>query len=276
MLLRDLSVINMNKITQPIIITISDIINEAQDYKTFVFDYSLDAKPGQYLMLWLPGIDLKPFSVAWQTAKQFALTVQKRGDFTSKLFELKKGAQIGFTGPHGSNYNIDGKKKILLIGGGCGTPSVTSLAQIAREQNIGVDFVLAASSKEQIIFEKWLKEKGINVFHRFQDDKYERSWDLITDLIDKNDYDGLYACGPELLLKRLVDLSLEKNIFCQISMERYMKCAIGICGNCCVDPIGVCLCEAGPVINSHLAAKISEFGKYHRDSSGQKVYFNDK
>lgn len=259
---------------QPTIIKIAEIIDEAPDYKTFVFNYLLQAEPGQYLMLWLPGCDLKPFSIAWQTNTQFALTVLKRGQFTTKLFDLKKGDTLGFIGPQGTSYNIRGRKKILLIGAGCGTPSVTFLAQRAREQNLAVDFVLAASSKEEIIFEKWLTDQRVKVYHRFQDSLFAHSWELILSLINQNNYDGLYACGPELLLKRITDWSLEKNIFCQVSLERYMKCGLGICGSCCVDPLGICLCTEGTVVDSKLASQITEFGKYYRDAAGQKIYLN--
>ncbi|HLC63915.1 MAG TPA: dihydroorotate dehydrogenase electron transfer subunit [Patescibacteria group bacterium] len=264
----------MYKITQPTVLPIAEIINDSQDYKTYVFDYQLKAKPGQYLMIWLPGVDLKPFAVAWQTDKQFAITVLKIGPFTAELFKAKPGGFLGFTGPYGTWFDFDGKKKILLIGGGSGTPSVTCLAQAARQVSIEVDFVLAAKTKEGIIYEDWLAKQGVKVYHRFQNDKYQRAWDLITELIDSNDYDAIYACGPELLLKRVVDLTLQKDVFCQISMERYMKCGFGICGKCCVDPLGICLCEAGPVVSNQLATQITEFGRYHRDNSGQKVYFN--
>ncbi len=266
----------MNKVIQPTIVKIEKIIDEGLNYKTFVFNYPLTALPGQYVMLWLPGVDLKPFSVAWQTPEQFALTVLKRGNFTTKLFDLKVGAKLGFTGPHGSFYHLEKPKKILLIGGGCGTPSVTCLAQAAREKKISVDFVLAAPSREQIIFEDWLTGLGVKVYHRFQSaqSQYPHAWDLIRNLFDKNKYQAIYACGPEQLLKKIVDFSLNQNIFCQISMERYMKCAIGVCGKCCVDPLGLCLCQTGPVINNYLASQITEFGKYWRDSSGQKIYFN--
>jgi len=261
---------------QPTIVRIKKIINEAPGYKTFVFEYPLAGRPGQYLMLWLPGVDLKPFSIAWQTQSEFALAVLKRGEFTAKLFAAKAGDRLGFLGPLGTYYNFKNKKKILLIGGGCGTPSVVFLAQAAREQGLEVDFILAARIAEEIIFERFLADKGVKVFHRFQNQKYEHVWDLIEDKIKAEPYDGLYACGPELLLKRLVDLTLNKNIFCQISMERYMKCGLGVCGKCCVDPIGLCLCQAGPVVTNQLANQITEFGQYYRDASGQKIYFDDK
>lgn len=279
----------MIKSAQPIIIKIAEIIDEASprlaslaakrageagpNYKTFVFDYPLKAEPGQYVMLWQPGLDLKPFSIAWQTEKQFALTVLKRGQFTTKLFDLKKGDTLGFIGPQGTSYDFKNKEKILLVGAGCGTPSVTFLAQKARKENIRVDFVLAASSKEEIIFAKWLTDQGVKVYHRFQDKRFNHSWELILDLLNQNKYDGLYACGPELMLKKIVDWSLEKNIFCQVSLERYMKCGLGICGSCCVDPLGICLCTEGTVVDAKLANQITEFGKYYRDASGAKISF---
>lgn len=279
---------------QPTIITIADIIDEGEielsskDFKTFIFDYKLLAKPGQYVMLWLPGVDLKPFSVAWQTAKQFGLIALKVGPYTQKLFKLEKGDKVGIMGPYGNNYDLADKKKILIIGGGSGVASVIFLAQEAKNQKIEVDFVLAAKTEDKIIYENWLAEKGVKIHHRFQNKKsrttlsngkvvsgkYERAWDLIEDLVSQNSYDGIYACGPELLLKQVVDLSLEKNIFCQVSLERYMKCGIGVCGQCCVDPFGVCLCEVGPVVDNQFASKITEFGKYHRDATGQKIDFH--
>jgi len=263
-----------NKISQPIIIKISKIIDEGSNFKTFVFDFDLKAKPGQYIMLWMPGVNLKPFSICWQTKKQFALTVLKVGAYTQKLFELNTGDQLGFLGPYGTSYDLNNdKKKILIMGGGSGLASVVFLAQAAREQNMEVDFLLAAKTKEQIIFEDWLTNIGVNVFHRFKDDKYERAFDIFKDLSNKNQYDAWYACGPELLLKKIVNLSLKKDIFCQVSLERYMKCGIGVCGSCCVDPLGICLCQTGPVVNNHFADKITEFSKYHRNAAGDKVNF---
>lgn len=277
----------MNKIDQPTIVKIAEVIDESSDYKTFVFDYPLNARPGQYVMLWLPKVDLKPFSIAWQTPSQFGLTALKIGAYTEKLFQTKAGDLLGILGPYGTSYNFSGSlpadlsadeagkagKKILIIGGGSGVASVTFLAQKAREENINVDFVLAAKAKDQLIYEDWLKKLGVNVYHRFQDNGAEHAWDIFQDLAEKNNYDGFYGCGPELLLKKVVDFSLAKNIFCQVSLERYMKCGLGVCGSCCMDPLGICLCEAGPVVNNHLANQLTEFGKYHRDGAGQKIYF---
>jgi dihydroorotate dehydrogenase electron transfer subunit len=59
----------------------------------------------------------------------------------------------------------------------------------------------------------------------------------------------------------------------QLSMERYMKCGFGICGNCVVDPSGIRMCVEGPVVKNFVALTIEEFGKYHRDDLGKKHDF---
>ncbi|MBT4334841.1 dihydroorotate dehydrogenase electron transfer subunit [bacterium] len=262
----------MQHIEQPTIVTVKEVIKESSNFKTFVLDYPLDAKPGQFLMVWLPGVDSKPFSVAWQKENEFAIGVIKVGPYTKELFKLKKGDKLGFTGPYGTSYNFEDKKKILILGGGSGIASVTYLAQRARENNIEVDFLIAAKDKKSIVYEKWLEDQGINVIHRFKKNNHERAWDMFKEL-SSNNYDSWYACGPELLLKKIVDLSIEKKTKCQVSLERYMKCGIGVCGSCCVDPLGICLCQAGPVVNATFANNISEFGEYYRDGSGAKVNF---
>jgi dihydroorotate dehydrogenase electron transfer subunit len=58
----------------------------------------------------------------------------------------------------------------------------------------------------------------------------------------------------------------------QLSLERYMKCGFGVCGNCVVDDLGVRLCKEGVVVDNSIATKIKDFGKYHRDSLGKKHY----
>ncbi|MDD5025898.1 MAG: hypothetical protein PHH13_00815 [Candidatus Peribacteraceae bacterium] len=85
--------------------------------------------------------------------------------------------------------------------------------------------------------------------------------------------DQIFACGPERMLKAVSDLSFEMKIPSQLSLERYMKCGFGLCGNCVVDPLGIRLCTDGPVVRNDIARKITEFGKYCRDDLGRKHSF---
>ncbi len=72
-------------------------------------------------------------------------------------------------------------------------------------------------------------------------------------------------------MKKVFEICEEQEIECQASLERYMKCGFGICGQCCIDDIMVC--KDGPVLNSEQLRKLTEFGVFERDKSGSKVYF---
>jgi dihydroorotate dehydrogenase electron transfer subunit len=50
-----------------------------------------------------------------------------------------------------------------------------------------------------------------------------------------------------------------------------MKCGIGICGQCAVDGLGICLCREGPILSGEMALGLREFGSYHRDPTGKKM-----
>src|SRR3989339_2146861 len=97
----------------PITLPINKIADEAKDVKTFYFRYRLNSKPGQFVNLWIPGVDEKPFSVSWQDENEFAVSVQKIGGFTEKLFGMKKGSLLGIRGPYGNGFKIEGKNILL-------------------------------------------------------------------------------------------------------------------------------------------------------------------
>ncbi|MGL6298389.1 MAG: dihydroorotate dehydrogenase electron transfer subunit, partial [Methanobacteriaceae archaeon] len=94
-----------------------------------------------------------------------------------------------------------------------------------------------------------------------------------SDLIENSSYDIAVVCGPELMMKATFDLLEEASIPAQFSMERYMKCAIGLCGQCCVDDEGWRICVEGPVFTTEEMRKITEFSKYSRGPSGLKKHF---
>jgi dihydroorotate dehydrogenase electron transfer subunit len=97
--------------------------------------------------------------------------------------------------------------------------------------------------------------------------------DRVEELLKENSYDMIVTCGPELMMKSIMDMAEKYQIPTQFSMERWMKCAMGICGQCCVDDTGWRVCVEGPVFWSHELNLIKEFGKYRRDSSGSRNYY---
>ena len=94
---------------------------------------------------------------------------------------------------------------------------------------------------------------------------------VLEDLLKNNKIDIVYTCGPELMMKFILDICEKFNIQCELSLERFMKCGIGACGQCCVDNGGKTVCKDGPVFQGNVIKNMHEFGKYHRTKSGRKV-----
>ena len=95
----------------------------------------------------------------------------------------------------------------------------------------------------------------------------------MKNLITKDDYNCIYTCGPEIMMVTVAHIAKEAKIDCQVSLERYMKCGFGICGQCCMDDTGFRVCKDGPVVDGKTALQMPEFGKYARSSSGKKYAF---
>ncbi|MBT3704608.1 dihydroorotate dehydrogenase electron transfer subunit [Candidatus Peregrinibacteria bacterium] len=265
--------------TIPETIPIKKIVKETDTIWTFQFEYNLESKPGQFLMLWIPGVDEKPFSIAYDDGKEFWLTIAKVGSATEELFKLKEGDLIGIRGPFGTHYKWEKGKHLVLLAGGYGAAPLYGLARAAVEDGCKVDFVVGARSEDLLLYEERVSALGSNVtYHAATDDGSKGhegyNTEILEEIIASKDGEGvskIYACGPEMMMKRAAEIARDKGIKSELALERYMKCGFGVCGQCCVDETGVCVCKEGTVFDGERALGFSEFGKYHRDSMGKKV-----
>ena len=125
---------NIPKITK-----ILDIRNEAKNVKTITFKYPNKSKPGQFFMIWIPGVDEIPMSVSYLDKDIKGITFKKIGNATSALYKLKKGDNIGVRGPYGNGFQLKGKQ-VLFVGGGTGiatiAPAVEHTVKNKNEQKI--------------------------------------------------------------------------------------------------------------------------------------------
>lgn len=249
-------------------------VQENPYVKTLYFDYSLDAKPGQFVMLWLPGIGEKPISVSYCDKEKFGLSIYQVGPFSREAMKLKAGSTAGFRGPFGTSFSLGKEKSIALVSGGCGCAPLAFLADEALKKKKRVFFLQGARTKSLLFFTERMEKAGAEVLVSTDDGSAGAkgfATDLLKSVLQKNNIGRICTCGPEMMMKKVVEISDEFNIPCELSLERYMKCGIGICGQCCVDPLGIRMCTEGPVIKKELARKITEFGKYRRDASGKRV-----
>jgi dihydroorotate dehydrogenase electron transfer subunit len=262
----------------PNVLKIREIIEEAKDIKTFIFRHNLDAKPGQFVNVWIPRVDEKPFSISYQDHEKFGITVSKVGPFSEKLHELNAGDLLGFRGPYGNPFSIQGSegKNVVLVGGGCGTAPLAFLAEESIKNEIETHFIIGAKSKEYLLFEKRMKKSGIKTYFATDDGSHGFkgfTTDVLASILGKGEkkIDKVYACGPEMMLRKIVEICGQKNLPCEISLERYMKCGFGVCGHCCLDDSGLRVCVDGPVFSGEVANQIFEFGRHRRDETGKKI-----
>lgn len=266
----------MNK---PQLLPIARITDENPFVKTFFFNYNLNSQPGQFVMLWIPGIDQKPFSIAYDNGSEFGLTIFAVGPLSKKLFELKPGDRVGITGPYGTSFSIQNDTHYITVAGGYGAGPLGLLAERLASTNSTVDFCVGARSADLLLFKERVAKLPHATVHMATNDGSAGHTGFVTDLLpeliqkSKDKKILLTACGPELMEKKVLDCANANNVDCEVSIERFMKCGFGICGQCCVDPLGLRMCMEGPVVNRTTANTISEFGKYHRDKSGAKIFY---
>lgn len=266
-----------NKQDKPLLLPIIKREKETENVDTFWFKHSLKSQPGQFVMLWIPGLNEKPFSIAYDLGNQFGLAIAKVGEFTEELFKKKIGKRVGIRGPYGNPFwKEKNAKGVVMVGGGYGVAPLASLAEELVKDGVKVHFINGARSKNQLLFQKRLEKINTKIYTTTNNGSLGIKGivtDPLQEIIAKEKIDLIYVCGPELMEKAVFDLCEKYQINCQISIERYMKCAFGLCGACSIDGTGEPVCKNGPVFESKNIRNLKEFGKYHRSGSGRKEYF---
>jgi dihydroorotate dehydrogenase electron transfer subunit len=256
----------------PTITTILTSATEATDIKTITFRYPKAVIPGQFFMIWIPGVDEIPMSVSEITKDVKGITFRKIGDATRALYHLKPGCKIGVRGPYGNGFKLTGKH-LLFVGGGTGIAMLAPAVEQARKRKLKSTVIIGVKTKNDLFFEDRLRRFDATVLVSTDDgSKGYKGFasDLAKDVLKKEKIDAVFTCGPEPMMKTL--LSCCRTIPFQASLDRYMKCSIGICGQCCVGK-GLRVCLDGPIFDGSTLRKVEDFGVYRRDAAGRKIPF---
>ncbi|HUT80956.1 MAG TPA: dihydroorotate dehydrogenase electron transfer subunit [Candidatus Bathyarchaeia archaeon] len=246
-----------------------------------ISEIAQNASPGQFVMMWLYGVDEKPMGIAScnQSTGSITFAVAKIGKATEAFHKLKEGDHLGIRGPFGKGFNLAGKK-IAVIGGGTGIAPTRFLTEQALKKNIQVHLFHGARTVGELAFKDYFEHLAkTNIDFTYKPSTDDGSfgfkgfsthcWDV--SLQKGESYDMIYACGPELMMFNAFKLAQKMKLpFEACLADRYFKCAIGLCGQCTVDPTGLRLCIDGPVFNQDQLIQITDFGKYARDKFGRK------
>jgi dihydroorotate dehydrogenase electron transfer subunit len=247
----------------------------SQVFATLYFDHCLKFKPGQFVMVWIPGLDEKPYTISHHTPTQFGITIEAKGLFSKKAVTLNPGDLLGFRGPFGNGFNPLLSADIAVVAGGCGMAPLAPLVEAFMENNNEILFIHGARSKEFILY----PDRFETLRQICTDDGSQGHKGFVTDLLEKEilsrkktgkkRLEMVYACGPEIMMHRVFLLCESFGIPCQVSLERYMRCGFGVCGACvCGKQV---VCKDGPVFDSKQLRTMDDFNKTALLKSGKPV-----
>lgn len=204
----------------------------------------------------------RPFAPAEYDATGFAFVYAVIGEGTQRMTALEPGARASVLGPLGRGYVLPAPSgRALLVGGGCGVPSLRPLAAaLARQQTevyaaIGARTACAVLEKEELKHHAMLlalaTDDGSTGHHGHAVDAAE----ALLDGLDGSVRPTVYGCGPWPMLRGLAALCAERDLSCQVSLEERMACGFGACMGCAVavkadNPDGYVykrVCADGPV-----------------------------
>jgi len=264
---------------------VSKVIAESDNVKTIELNAGLLANPGQFLMVWVPGAGERPMSIA--NNDPLTVSVANVGKVSAELHKLKPSDLFSFRGPLGNGFRVqDGWKRVLVVGGGYGIVPLYFLSRMASGNRIKVVGVVGARTAKDIIYEDKLFAVSEETFVTTDDGSKGRKGTVMEEvcwILDADNPkhktgnpkrlvpDAVFTCGPERMMLAVARECLKHEIPCQVSMERYMKCGLGVCGSCDLD--GKTICRDGPVFDGLEVLGFESFGKSKRDASGKKVEF---
>ena len=260
----------MNKIItdqKPVMLRVAEKRIDSPAFATLFFDFELAFRPGQFLMVWIPEIDEKPYTVSYHSKNRFAITIEAKGIFSQKAVTLERGDLIGIRGPFGNGFDVKNHGRLAVVAGGCG---MAPLAPLVEQLPETITFIHGARSKEFILY----PDRFTTARKFCTDDGSFGERALVTDLLEQalksgNEFDMVYACGPEIMMAAVFNLCETHGIPCQVSLERYMRCGFGVCGACVCDSQVVC--QDGPVFGSEKIRTMKDFNTRALLKSGKDV-----
>ncbi len=226
-----------------------DVIRHSDKIATLVFDRDIPSFPGQFVMLNVFGYEEIPLSLS----SRRSVTVKAVGETTRRLVAFKSGEVVGIRGPFGRPFTPS--SKALIIAGGIGIAPLKYLHDSLVERGAEVKVIYGARSADELI---WMDEFE-DVLISTDDGSLGVKGTVLEILkqIDVKGFERIYCCGPEVMMVRVFEVLKKEGVVgrSEFSLERYMRCGIGVCGSCVVKG-GLRVCKEGPVFPGDVVAKI--------------------
>jgi len=211
-------------------------------------------------MLNLPDYEEIPLSLS----SPYSVTVKAVGDTTKALINIPTGRCVGIRGPFGRPFSLtDGRS--LLVAGGIGAAPLYYLSDVLVRKGAEVEVLFGARSADELVWRDRFCNLEVST-----DDGSEGVRGTVIDLLRKKDLDNyskIYVCGPEPMILSTYVLLKQKNALkkAEFSLERYMRCGIGLCGSCVLDD-GSRVCSEGTVFSGQELEFAIESSLLHEES----------
>ena len=220
------------------------------------------AEPGQFIILRVSAEGERiPLTIADFDREKGSVTIifQEVGATTQALGSLNEGECLhDFVGPLGKASELEGLKKVAVVGGGLGCAIAYPQAKKLHEMGAEVDLIAGFRSKDIIILEDEMRNACTNL-HIVTDDGSNGRKALVTqvlkELIDAgNQYDTVIAIGPMIMMKFVCETTRPYGIKTIVSMNTIMVDGTGMCGGCRLTVGGETkfACVDGPDFDGHL------------------------
>ncbi len=220
------------------------------------------ALPGQFVILRADERGERiPLTVAAtdKAAGTVSVIFQIVGETTMRLNALKEGDSLpDFVGPLGKPTELEGLKKVAVVGGGVGCAIALPVTKALHEQGTDVHSIVGFRSKDLVILEDEFR-KASDKYILMSDDGSVGEKGLVTDALKKlieagEKYDEVITIGPLIMMKFVCKLTKEYGVKTVVSMNPIMIDGTGMCG-CCRLTVGGEMkfaCVDGPDFDGHL------------------------
>lgn len=255
----------------PRLFDVADVRLDTRDTVTLALEprdgVPLRHRAGQFTMLHAFGVGEVPISICGDPTGAGPLlhTIRDVGTVTHALVTATPGSTIGVRGPFGTGWEVErGRgRDVVVVTGGIGlAPLRPALLEIAarRQEFARVVLLYGARSPDDVLFAddmaRWAAQSAITV--EITVDYGPPSWTgrvgLVTSLVTRAGFDPgntlALVCGPEVMMRHAATALLDRGVPAhriRLSMERNMKCGVGLCGHCQVRELFLCL--DGPVVD---------------------------
>lgn len=216
--------------------------------------------PGQFTMLYRFGVGEVPISISGDPAEPGVLvhTIRGVGGVTRPLVASKAGEVLGVRGPFGTPWPMDAARgtDVVVVAGGIGLaplrPAILHLLRHRADYGRVIVLVGARAPSELLFADELRAWRGrFDVEVAVTVDRAEADWlgpvGVVTRLLERASFDAddctLMTCGPEIMMRFVVREATRRGVPEQsiwVTLERNMKCAVGLCGHCQLGPAFLC------------------------------------